>query len=60
MLGLAKVNKQQLFTLKTDISTNTFQKPSSEQNTYSLLELKQAKKCVVMVILYTKVKRIKK
>ena len=32
MLGVVKVNKkkQQLFTLKTDISANTFQKRSSE------------------------------
>ena len=30
MLEAVKVNKQQLFTLKTDISANMFQKPSSE------------------------------
>ena len=28
MLGVAKINKQQLFTLKTNISANTFQKQS--------------------------------
>ena len=31
MLGVVKVNKQQLFTLKTDISAATYQKPSSEE-----------------------------
>ena len=30
MLLVVKVNKQQLFTLKTDISADTFEKPSSE------------------------------
>lgn len=38
MLGVAKVNKQQLFSLKTDISANIFQKPSSESNKYYLLQ----------------------
>ena len=41
MLEAVKVNKQQLFTLKTDISANTFQTPSSEKSTYSLLQLQQ-------------------
>ena len=55
----SKQAKQQ-FTSKTDILANTFQKPSSESNTYSLLQLKCIKSfCVVMVNLYTKVKGIK-
>ena len=35
---------KQLFMLRTDICASTFQKPSSEQKTYSLLQLKQVKK----------------
>ena len=55
MLGVVKVNKQQLFTLKTDISANSFQNDDGFWNVLVQISVFNVSSCCLFTLTTPKI-----